>query len=818
MIARFVYRERELDITNAPYSVGPGFVPPSASLIPNLAFGTSANIYGGGEFVTQTGSNINMAFTVRILVSGFEAVQEAARRLSHFLGNYTDKNRPMYFEFYGGDAPEPLWGSFPVVLRYEVVFANATLGEQYADSLTRTAGMIANVSLQLKPVPLGKAQRLGSAIGGVVMDRLGSEDGLIHGIRIPEATTNKMTNPFFTNATTPTTNWTAAASVVASNLQDDKSVFPCAGSGNQIPTAVRLTAIASTNNTFTQSINAGNTNKHSFSAVVRRPDGEAVTSSDCQIYYQSAQATTFASLGNGLYLAYTDNIDGINSAQSTGLLISNGRTIELLAYQMEEKAYHTYPAMGDLLGHAWTSTVGASTSTRTAARVRIDYAADTFDIGDMAVAVVWKPDFASTQTGDRYLFSCGSTSIRAYFNATDDKYYLTDNTNTISTAAQTFSAGDVIRLVFIVQPGELRIYVNGTSEANGATYSPPVAPTYMYIGTDDSAANPAMGELLLFQTYDHGLSQSEVTYLDTAITALTGNSRRPGNIPCLWTIDGDNVIDNALDSTHKNYAVALDIPGNLPAVTEITGLWGGIINWSTGRQINTGLYADRDFFNPDGCLFHDLSGTVDATANGGEVLINNTGIFPASATFRNKLLGRGFYIYARMYDESAGAGTVNSRFATVTNVVSGRTHIISTAVAFRLYNAGSIELPENPFNYPSIYSFEIAAIFTRASGTANWRVDYVSNLPRPCLVIGKTGDGGSQQYFTYKSTAAQAVAKGSDTITIGDYIPIEGDQIELEPDKHNLLITLLGSSAVDPEISRTMTYTKIVVEPRWRLI
>jgi len=162
-----------------------------------------------------------------------------------------------------------------------------------------------------------------------------------------------------------------------------------------------------------------------------------------------------------------------------------------------------------------------------------------------------------------------------YFNATDDKFYLTDGTNTISSAAQTFAEHDVLYLVATWDAGGLNIYKNGVNIASGNSYvGTTLYPTY--VGADDSipGANHALGTIMDFTLYNEQISAAEAAaiYADQyrAITAhgylhpipvvtskLTARSAPPNY----------NQLTQANDSTHQNHLIIHGIPGSANART-----------------------------------------------------------------------------------------------------------------------------------------------------------------------------------------------------------------------------------------------------------
>jgi hypothetical protein len=108
-----------------------------------------------------------------------------------------------------------------------------------------------------------------------------------------------------------------------------------------------------------------------------------------------------------------------------------------------------------------------------------------------SLAMEWSPIFASTMTTGAayYLFDAGGAE--AYYNATDQKIYLTDGTNTISTAALTFEANVAQKVAFRWGPSGLAIYLAGAEAASGEDFDAFAVNENLYIGSNTAGANQA---------------------------------------------------------------------------------------------------------------------------------------------------------------------------------------------------------------------------------------------------------------------------------------------------------------------------------------
>ena len=245
------------------------------------------------------------------------------------------------------------------------------------------------------PYARGRKQRVGSAIGGVLEDWIGSPDGISRGLIVPEATTNQMTNPVFGHGTWDN-GWTDGAGVDSSeNTNEDFLLFGTS--------SAKVLATAGANNVFYQSIdvaNAGNT--HVLSCYAKLPDGGVISASQCQLYYGAGLTTAYTPVGNGCY-RLTASLTGAAPATGTGLLVVDTFMVYTDGFQIEEKAYSTPLTYGDLMGSAWTGTAHASTTNRTGSRVMVAVD-DIVDVAEGTLTLVWKAGHSNTFAADRYLF------------------------------------------------------------------------------------------------------------------------------------------------------------------------------------------------------------------------------------------------------------------------------------------------------------------------------------------------------------------------------------------------------------------------------
>jgi hypothetical protein len=218
---------------------------------------------------------------------------------------------------------------------------------------------------------------------------------------------------------------------------------------------------------------------------------------------------------------------------------------------------------GSLDDHAWTSTAHASTSTRPAATLRY---ANPLSATAGTLALRWKP--ACDQTGPTmYLFDEGG--LKAYFDSADDTIKFSDGTNTISTAALTFSAEVWQSLIFTWSSSGLKIYRNGVEAATGATYSAPSLGADLYAGSDAVGANQANGLI------------DDLAVLDRAITAAEAAAISASTEPATY---GSGVTEQEITTSPVTFT--LNNTGNTRVMRGIIELDGPITNFTLTNTRN----------------------------------------------------------------------------------------------------------------------------------------------------------------------------------------------------------------------------------------
>lgn len=818
--AKLEWGKYSLNLNDGRYAIGTDFTPPATAVTAYFASGTSANKYGGGSKAGEKAQNIAWQFTVECSGVSEAEVRRAVTDLTNFLTHAGDTTTPLYFAWQGNSniSVEPTWGQEGAGIRFEIVHSDTpAIGQRYGLANTRKVSIPVTFSVTIKPFGFGKRQKLATASGGILEDTIGTTDGRSRGLQVPEATTNKMTNPVFGHGTW-NNGWTEGAGATASQNTDKDFVLWGKSSA-------KVTADGAASRTFVQSINVGNTNTHVLSAYVKLPDGGAITSANLQLL-PIGITETYTSLGDGWYKV-SGSFAGTAGALNHGIILPGvaGWTVYLAGIQLEEKAYDTPLCYGDMLGCAWTGTAHASTSTRTLGLVKVS---GQHDISEGTFIIAWQASIASTSyTANGTLLHDDNTDMLFQWEWSTLKWGFTDGVNTVNSAADSFSSGDVFIFHVVYGPSGLNIYKNGVSVASGSTYSPggavPLAHNNLVIGSTAAGTGRSRGTIRGLSVYPHELTAAEVLADYNNISPILEDGQGLAPIPWLWTKDGDNVVDNANDSNRDNFIIANGIAGDMQAIS-VFDITQSHAAGTTGDAIYSLLKLDT-FQKPDN-FYGEFNGTVDANSSGGEYEQISIGTSPTFEyiTITNyldilrQLAGVGVRVICRLYD----AGS-NLRLATYILQGSGAytTTTISptTTTQFRTFitPAGAIAALS-----PQIMAWGeadgggnlgIGLSLSRSTGTANIRLDYIQIAFEPIFIVKeRTGNNSS-----YIINGDEVVMYSGATIDTSSGEGSIGGKLELSPNKYNILFNVIGDAENNHLITYTLTYNSVHITPRWRI-
>lgn len=776
------------------------FVPPAVSVVPILATGTSANRDGAKKVGSQPVSR-SFVFHVNMRGGSTAEMRAWAGKIQDMLDRAGDDKLPVYLVYKpDSDTPEPLWGQAGAALRYEVIQGKVNYMADYLKGARIATDLDLEIVLLLKPYASGKEQRAASATGRIHEDMLGVTDGVSRGLVLGRNHTCKITNPVFGHATWDT-GWTADASLTATKNIYREYLMPGA-------MASALLVSRATNQEFYQSINVGNTQTHTFLALVQRPDFGTVTSDDVVLFYSSALSSTFTDLGNGLW-AVTATAAGINASTNTGVQVKNGRSIYLLycgAVDTDDGWF--YPFWGDNLGCAWSGTAHASTSTSSAGRVRLPVSGETVNIAQgsirMVVKLVQNANFVNP-----VFFSFGASSLRAGLTLSTMTLTLTDNVNTASSSASAVTAGATVILHFVWGSDGLKIYLNGVVAASNGTFTLPSAPTYLYIGTDDTPTAQTENPIHGFAVWAEALTAAQIALDADNLNDLSDDRLRIEAFPWLWTKDGDDVLDNHDDSGEDNWGVVGGVPGSAPAdvVAKITPS-GGAALWLGVRKINL-----HDFILPttQQAYVESTENTVDANSSNGN---NNTSAISTSnmgvsGTISNLNYSGPVHAFLRCRP----TGTVATRQLFVNygggaNFLNGPGTASSANV--NVYYFGSISVKANPYaSNNKLTWYGVLNFTTTATGWINdFGMVILGALTRIIIT-------GSYTYLIIDNRSAITYLSANDYFTNQQFL---GNEFSLSPNAANVLSVVLGDEAAAWTISLTATFDYLKITPKYTLL
>lgn len=798
---------RTLDLMSGRYKTD--FIPPAVNLTPQLARGTSANRYGGARKIGQSAADRSLSMLVHIRGQSEREVSAGAGVVRAFLDQAGDESEPVYLVYWpNSDTPEPLWGQGR--LYYEVLSSQTALDPIFGQRGLREKESRLSVTLLVKPFALGRKQRLVSAKGAAREDTVGSN--FSRGLVIQDgALTNIFTNPVFGHATYDN-GWTTAAALVSEKNTDEK--FILFGSAS-----ARLYCITTATGAFTQSLTLA-ASTHILSCYAKREDGAAVTSADVKIIYNTVeQTTTFVSMGDGWYLCQT-SVTGTGIAAATGVSVQYPRQVYVDGFQAVAAADQRPFFYGDQLGCAWSGTAHASTSTQTATALSITATNDTFREAQGCVRVVWRPHLANTASlTTQYFLATNPAGLSAYYQASDDKFYLTDGTNTVSTAAQTFAAFDRLILHFVWGPSGVAIYKNGAVDGSSANFDP-VAATTLYLMSNASSAAQAVGTAMDYTIFGVELTAAQVLDDYNNLTQIAADVERVGALLWWWTKDADDTLD-AVDGTvssaeKDHWGVIGGVPGSMPARTQIK-----MTESVSTTNFYLSLLPQTEFFYPDGILWKEGNGTADVGASSDDayevitVTTSEIGLLTINAIapwIFKQMAGKEYTFFARIKDAGSGA-SIRARFGGSDNAIFSDAYTALTG-SFAIQLCQPIVFPVYDYFFTALGieldTLGIQLRCKRSAGSADVHTDYLALMPAPLL---KISNAESITGLAYDSEVGAILWNTSNNDFLLSTSAL-GGTIEVKPGYYNLLMLQFATATV----TLTLLINSLIVTPRYALL
>jgi len=458
-----------------------------------------------------------------------------------------------------------------------------------------------------------------------------------------------------------------------------------------------------------------------------------------------------------------------------------------------------------------------STSTRTAGQCRIA-AGDILNVSQGTIRAIVNLKHASGTQPTMYIFNQDTiTNFHGRILSTGVIDFF-DNTNQIVSAAQTWAANDILVLHFVYGPGSMKIYKDGLEIATGSTYTPPVYGTYLYIGSFANASTTRSSTTFMdFTTFDVALTVAQVQADYNNIAAVVADDQRVGSVPWLWTKDGDDIVDNADDSSLDNWCAVGGVPGSVRAKSDYTLL----CSQETGYYFVNTILSYADMKNATAFTdqyFLDLQGTVDSNASGGQYeQITVAGLLP-SASNRDSPHPRLFegqvHFFLRVKQASGSTISVTPRIRyNDGDNIDGASRTITTTTAYKTFYLGAVG-----FGFPPTLpdSAKVVSLFINVTGvSANVHGDYLMALPGNIIKLGYSGTGAPTIYLSGLSAISQ---DGGLTSSIRSVYVSGSKALDLLPEVVNRITSHVGNDAEDDAKDATVAYTRIDVTPRYALL
>lgn len=823
-ISKLVHGSKEINVHDAgKYMPGIDFLPPALVESAVLAHGTTRRRYTPSTKVSSSPAGvIPWRFSIQCRGTTEGVVKARARKLVSFLRKAGTRTTPLEFHYRGNSdiVAEPLWGTYGGNTRYTFIHANTRLSRAYSVADRRGSNIDVIVDSSIAPTGDGSEIDLLEVKGGVIEDAIGTGDGSSRGLVIPEATTNKMTNPIFGHSTWDN-GWTADTNIIDSQNTSAEFLHPGALS------SAKLTATAATLNIYTMTINVGNTNTHEFGFYVKLPDSGAVSATQCRVYYGGAKTSTYTEIGNGVYRVSWSGA-GVASGTTTGIQVMDGYTVYLMAAQLEEKAYSTPLCHGDMLGCSWSGTEHASTSVRVASEATLD-ASLAFPTGEGTIRAVVKVPFANDHGSNARIWQGDTSSAWLSFFESNDTWRFYDGTNTAVTSAQIFSAGDILVFHCVYSADGLVLYVDGSQAATNGTYTPDGTDADIFLGSDSTPANYSNVTFLDFAVYSTASSAAEVLADYTNIAAIVDDGGLVvGRLPWFWTKDGDSIIDNCNDSDDDDWGIIGGVPGTVAAQLKFRAHMSS--NWSVFKRLMmANLCIDpNDYLDPV-FMINDGNSTANAAYCGGgyDIVIgmstswaNFSGFIGLTPRQYRMLAGRELLLYTHSMESTTN--TVHARIAFIrgSDTIYGDAIVTANTGGWRVLKTPTMRMLDYDRLYPgdTVGDIDIRLNMKYASASpTGFSLDYSRLMAGDqIMILGDSDNAVADDGMYYDDGTVSA--HDSLTEDTAGYVPLTGDKIDLLPDKYNMIHIVMGDLEATPTPAGTLTFDKLSIVPRYALL
>lgn len=206
-------------------------------------------------------------------------------------------------------------------------------------------------------------------------------------------------------------------------------------------------------------------------------------------------------------------------------------TVDFDGFQIEESSGGVMTPLchGDMPSHTWAGTAHNSASSRSANYTRYPDPLVAEAKRHATITGWWRPAFINPN-GTHVLFD--NNRFRLRYDGTNSRFELTDNTNTIQ-FSYTITPYEWIHFAAQYQDGSpMSLYINGVLVGT-STYTRYVTQTYLWIGTDQTGANPINGWMDDFAVFERTLTAKEIYAIarSRAPLAISQNVQLPMFLP-----------------------------------------------------------------------------------------------------------------------------------------------------------------------------------------------------------------------------------------------------------------------------------------------
>ena len=781
--------------------------------------------------------NLTWDIGVHIYGTKMTELRRAVRDLQAFLTRAGDEINPVYFVWrsFGDYRFEPKLGTHGKYTRYEIVEGKVILDNNYFLGAAHGTYIPATLRLTIKPGAFRRALA-GQAGGGIVEDIYGVANGKSRGLRVNPATTNYFKNPVFDHPSTWNTGWTEGA-----NIYEDQNTDPNYYLFGDSSVRLVYDGTAGGDTYLASCATSALSLNMVISCFVKKIDGTSVDSSDFFFVRGSTSIIGMGSgsplpVGNGWYWCWVATTS--NGTSNYGVRLNNaGRYLYFDGFQLEYGTTPTFLCYGDQPGSTWSGASHNSESSRTDGYIRWLRRTILPSYSTGTIRVAWKPDFTAgiTSSGNAfYLYNDGNIDIG--YDGVNNRFNVTDGSNTVDTNLTILGNGTIYTLHFTFDADNgLALYLNGAQVDTNANYTLPTvagAGTYIYAGSNTGAGQHAGGTMMGFAVFDRAMTEAEVSADYAEFATLLTDDERIDDIPWCWTKDGGGLIYNQNDADEGNYYLFGGFGGD---VVTPEMYFKSSQNWDTIGQVHMGRLAiDQRTFSQYipgipasvsgstyNLLWRDLSGTVDATASGGEIETKSLSttayefggsVFYArqNTYFANKPVS----IIGRLKDSGGGA-SANLRVAATFQFGGYEWEDnFKNLPALGTSNYGLVEFAQVQFPQALRvrpeggywYQLYASATVKRSTGTSNLLADYIAYLPYPLHI---TGYGTSTFWLIrgkYGYNTSTDLTTGADLALKGP-LSLAGWGMEFEGGKLNLVNVVIGALNESDTAATTWTLT-----------